>query len=154
MSPQRSPLTISLATVGVVLAWFPFVATLATSLVGSLRTGWFVMDYLMPAELFPAVLVGGALLLWAAVRARNAVAATASSLAVAAASLVLAQLVAVTTGVASGAAPPEGLRLWVVVAGLVTYTFAALALALAGTSLLVTIARPFSGRRSPGPGAA
>ena len=59
-----------LAVLGTVLAWFPLAATVLISLAGSLVRGAFLFDYLMPAEFFPVALVGGGLLLWAAVRAR------------------------------------------------------------------------------------
>ena len=36
-----------------------------------IRSGMFRMDYLMPAELFLVALIGGALLIWAAPRARK-----------------------------------------------------------------------------------
>ena len=51
-----------LALVGTIAVWLPIAATLAMSALGSTRAGTFRMDYLMPAELFPAVIVGGALL--------------------------------------------------------------------------------------------
>ncbi len=38
---------------------------------GVTRERIFRFDYLMPAELFPATLVGGGLLIWAALRAHS-----------------------------------------------------------------------------------
>lgn len=57
----RDPLTRTLALLGTVLVWSPIAVTLAMSLLGSIAERPFPMDCLIPAELSPAVLVGGAL---------------------------------------------------------------------------------------------
>ena len=59
-------LTKVLAVIGTVLVWFPIVATVVLSIVGSIRSHIFLFDYLLPLELFPVALVGGGLLLCAA----------------------------------------------------------------------------------------
>ncbi len=60
-----------LTIVGVILVWFPILAPVLLSLIalGAMRV--FRLDYLMPAELFPFALVGGLLLVWAALRAHS-----------------------------------------------------------------------------------
>src|SRR5690606_16493707 len=51
---QRNDLLTRLAAViGMLLAWFPIAATLIFSALGTLRSGMFRLDYLMPAEFFP-----------------------------------------------------------------------------------------------------
>ncbi len=60
-----------------------------------------LFDYLMPSELFP--LAGGLLLLWAALRARTGVGRVAWSLGIAVGALAGSQVLAVVTGLASGA---------------------------------------------------
>jgi hypothetical protein len=67
---KKGMLTKVLAVVGTVLVWFPILATIAISVVGSIGDRVFRFDYLMPAELFPATLVGGGLLMWAALHSR------------------------------------------------------------------------------------
>ncbi len=57
-----------LALAGTILAWLPVAAPILFSGARLGRGGMFHIDYLMPAELFPLVLAGGGLLLWAALR--------------------------------------------------------------------------------------
>jgi hypothetical protein len=59
-----------LAVIGTVLVWLPLLAPLALGLVSLGASGIYRLDYLMPAELSFVVFAGGALLLWAAIRAR------------------------------------------------------------------------------------
>lgn len=104
----RSPLTRILALIGTAAVWFPIAVMLVTSAIGSAAERTFLMDFLIPAELFLIVLIGGGLLLWAAWRARRRRRLIGWSLALAVASLVLSQGLAVVTGLASGAAPATG----------------------------------------------
>jgi len=124
-----------LATVGAALAWFPLAATALFSAVGTIRSGRFRLDYLMPAELFPAALLGGVLLVWAALRARSRVRPIGASLALAVALLVGLQALAVVTGLASGRTEPGGWAWALVLAALAGFTLALLALAVEGTLL-------------------
>ena len=57
------------AIAGTLLFWFPILATVLHSEAGIIKEHMFQLDYLMPAELFPAVLVGGGLPIWAALQA-------------------------------------------------------------------------------------
>ena len=125
-----------LALLGTIAVWLPVAATLATSAMGSARAGTFRMDYLMPAELFPAFIVGGGLLIWAAYRAHRRMRLIAWGVGLAVGSLVLSQLLAVVTGLASGATQPTGWPWRLVVAGLAVYTGAVIATG-AGGALLV-----------------
>ena len=68
---KKDSLTKALAVVGTVLVWIPILAPALFSAAFLIRTRMFRFDYLMPAEIFPVALVGGGLLLWAALRARS-----------------------------------------------------------------------------------
>ena len=68
---KKNILTKILAIAGTALAWFPILAPVVLSIPGLIAERVFRFDYLMPAELFPVALVGGGLLLGAALRARS-----------------------------------------------------------------------------------
>lgn len=55
-----------LGIIGMVLVWFPILATIMTSPIVSNISQKFRVDYLLPAELFPIALLGGILLFVAA----------------------------------------------------------------------------------------
>lgn len=125
-----------LAVVGTLLAWFPILATIVITVIGFASSGIFRYDYLMPAEFFLPALIGGGLLVWAALRARSRRAVIGWSLGTAAVSLFGAQALAVVSGLASGDAQPVGLP-WVLVLSLIgIYTLALLAIAVGGVLLL------------------
>jgi hypothetical protein len=95
-----------------------------------------MIDYLMPAELLPIALLGGALLLSAAILARSHRAWIGWSFGAAVGLLILSMGLAVVTGLASGAAEAAGWRL-VLVAGLLGgYIVALVVLAVGGVSLV------------------
>lgn len=125
-----------LALLGTVAVWLPIAATLATAAAGSARAGAFRMDYLMPAELFPAFIVGGGLLIWAAHRANRRKRLIVWGVGVAVGSLFLSQLLAEVTGLASGARQPAGWPWALVVAGLAVYVGAVIATGVGGVLLV------------------
>jgi hypothetical protein len=129
-------LTKALAAVGVVLAWFPIAATVATSVLGTARARIFRFDYLMPAELFPVALIGGALLLWAALRARSRRGLIGWGLGLAVGLLAGGQALAVATGLASGETAPSGWPWVLVITSLVAYTLALIEIGTAGVLLV------------------
>jgi len=136
---QKDILTKGLAFVGVILEWFTLLAPVFLWLVFSIRRGLFnheVFDYLMPAELFPLALVGGGLILWAALRARRQVKLVLTSLILALLALFGGQALAVVTGLASGATEPGGWQLALVLASLGIYILALLVLGVGGLLLL------------------
>jgi hypothetical protein len=132
---DRGRLTKILAVVGTVLVWLPLIAPLVLGVVRFAQIGRLQIDYLMPAELFIVGLVGGALLLWAALRARLRRALIAWSLAAAVGLLVASMAVASLTGLASGAAEPTGWRVFVVTGLLAGYIVALCVLGVGGVSL-------------------
>jgi hypothetical protein len=119
-----------------VLVWLPILAPLLLGLVSWLTEGIFRFDYLMPAELFPLVVLGAGSLLWAAWRARSYLALIGSSLVIAVVSLAGGQLVAIATGLASGDTPPGGWQ-WALALGLIIgYALAVVVIGLGGILLL------------------
>ena len=125
-----------LATLGAVLVWLPILAPILLSLAFFLQTRLLRFDFLMTAELFPFALVGGGLLVWAALRARVHLPLITWGFGLSIAFLVGSQLLAVITGLASGKIEPVGFWWMLVVALIAAYTLALLSLALGG-SLLV-----------------
>lgn len=135
MNP-RSTLTRALALLGAIAVWLPIAATLATSAIGSAQAGAFRMDYLMPAELFPAAIVGGGLLIWAAFRAHSHKRLIGWGVALAMGSLFLGQVLAIVTGLASGEMQPTGWPWGLVVAALAVYVGAVIAIGVGGVLLV------------------
>lgn len=133
---KRNRLTIFLAVGGTVLTWLPLLAPVVFTAIRFAQTGAFQMDFLMPAELFPAALVGGGLLLWAALRARLRRRLIAGSAGLAIAALVLSQGLTVVTGLASGETEAEGIWWGLVVALLAAYILAVASMAVGGVLLL------------------
>ena len=138
-----------LAVAGTTLAWIPILAPIVLSIVFRVARGWFRFDYLMPAELFPVVLVGGGLLLWAALRARSRRRLIGWALGAAVCMLVAGQALAVLTGLASGDTEPAGLPWTLVVLSLAAYTVSVAAMGAGGILLLRDV---FSGRQPPADG--
>jgi hypothetical protein len=127
-----------LAIAGTVLVWLPIAAPIFFSAVlffsRSMRP--FLIDYLMPAELFLLVLVGGVMLLAAAFWARQRRGLIAGSLGGAVLLLAGCQGLAEVTGLANGRVQPGGWQ-WALVLGmLIGYILAVIALGVGGILLL------------------
>jgi len=133
---EKNLFTKILAIVGTVLVWLPLLAPLLF-FVGRIVAGRRgVIDYLMPGELFPVVLLGGGALLWAALRARSRQKLVGWTLGVAAGSLVASQGLAVVTGLASGATEPSGLPWISVLALFAVYVLSVAAMGVGGVLLV------------------
>src|SRR4030042_2347028 len=100
---KRDTLSKILAFAGTVLVWLPILAPVVFVVIRLVQAGRFLFDYLMPAEVFPVVLLGGCLLAWAAWRARSHRKLIGWSLGLTGGLLLGAMGLAVGTGVASGA---------------------------------------------------
>ena len=134
---KRGILTKILAIAGTVLAWFPVLVPVIFSVAVSIRSGRLhSIDYLMPAELFPAVLAGGVLLIWAALRARMHLRLISWGFGLAIVLLVGSQALAVITGLASGETEPVGWQWALVLASLAGYVLAIIAMGVGGILLL------------------
>ena len=139
---KKAILTRALAVVGTVLVWFPILAMLTTSVVGSIARGMFRYDYLRPAELFPIAIVGGALLMWAALRARSRRGLIGWGLGVVVGMLLGGQALAVVTGLASGETEPVGWPWALVVASIAVYSLALVEIGVAGVLLARDLFKP------------
>jgi hypothetical protein len=135
MNGKRVLLKI-LAVIGTILIWFPIAATVLISVIGSIQAGQFLFDFLMPMELFPAILVGGILLLWAAWKAHSRVKMIALGFVVMVVMLIGIQAFAVLTGIASGPATPSAWHWAVITAAIVFYSLALVDVAAAGILLV------------------
>lgn len=133
---KKDVLTKILAIAGTVFVWLPILAPIFFSVIRVLSGGRFLFDYLMPAEFFPVALVGGILLLWAALRARAYRRLIGWCLGIAVLLLVTSQALAVVTGLASGETEAVGWPWALVVISLVVYILALVAMAIGGILLL------------------
>ena len=68
---KKDALTKILSISGTLLTGIPVVAPLIFAIISLVSGNGFLFDYMMPAELFIVVLVGAALLIWAAIRAKK-----------------------------------------------------------------------------------
>jgi len=117
--PKRDTLTRALAVVGTILEWTPLVATLTTARLIPIESAH--IDYLMPAELLPAAVLGAVLVFWAATRLRVHRAPAAWGLGAVVALPVASMIIAAVTGLASGALPADSpaAQPWIVLAAIV-----------------------------------
>lgn len=132
---KRDVLVKILAVAGTVLTALPLLLPLIFGLMNVLSGGRFLVDFLMPAELFLVVLAGGVLLVWAAVRAHRRITWMTWSLSVAVCSLALSVGAAMINGQATGEIDPQQASWIVSLVGLVLYLLAVMALAVGGALL-------------------
>ena len=138
---KKNILTLVLAIVGTALVWFPLLAPVVLAVVRLPAGRPFLFDFLMPAELFPVALAGGGLLTWAALRARSYRGLIVGGFGAAAGLLLGGQLLAVVTGLASGAAEPTGWRWTLVCVSIGAYCLALVAIGVGGVLLVRGLAR-------------
>lgn len=131
-----------MAIAGTVLVWLPILAPLLFSLERLVRAHRFMLDYLMPAELFPLVLVGGLLLLWAALRMRVHRRLVAWALGAAVFLPVAGQGLAILTGLADGSTPTGGWQWALVFGSIMAYIMAVIILGVGGILLLRHLFKP------------
>ncbi len=133
---KKNVLTKILAIAGTVLVWFPILAPVLLGVVSLITERVFRLDYLMPAELFLLVLIGGGLLIWAALRARSWLKLITWGLGLAVGMLIAGQGLAVVTGLASGVTEPAGWWFALVLASLVILWLAIILTGVGGILLL------------------
>ena len=63
-------LTKRLAIIGCISLWLPLLRPVILSFRYFRGSGKFMLDYLLPFEIFPLVLLGSGLLIWAAIRSK------------------------------------------------------------------------------------
>jgi len=139
---NKNLLTKILAIAGTLLVWLPILAPLLFSLERLVRAHRFMLDYLMPAELFPLVLVGGLLLLWAALRMHVHRRLVAWTLGAAVILPVAGQGLAVLTGLANGEIEPTGWPWALVFGSIMAYILAVIILGIGGILLLRHLFKP------------
>lgn len=127
--------TKTLAVVGTILVTIPVLTPIVFSLMRFISTRHFLFDYLMPAELGLAVLIGAGLLLWAAIRSKSYLKWIAWSLGSAIFLVFGSQALAVITGIASGRTEPAGWQYGIVLGGIIGYDLAVVALSIGGILL-------------------
>ncbi len=133
--PQRSTWTRILAIVGTILVWLPVAFMVLVSIVVAIRAGVFRMDYFLPAEMFPLELVGGALLVVAAILMHWGIKHTAWSYGAMIALLGAVMGATVVTGVDSSPTDPTGWRLALLMGLYAGFGVALLSLASGGIRL-------------------
>jgi hypothetical protein len=133
---DKGVFTKVLAVTGTILTWLPILVPLFFAAAALVREGIFRFDYLMPAELFPIVLAGGALLFWAALRAHAHWKQIGLSFGIAITLLVFGQGSAIVTGLASGEMEPVGWWWTIVLASIIGYSIGVVALGIGGLLLL------------------
>ncbi len=133
---QKSVLTKIFTISGTVLLWAPILFMFLTAIVGSIIGKEFLFDYLMLAELFPIIALGLVLLVLASIISHmfrkwfgwGSVAALVA--------LASGQILAIASGLASGAMAPSGVIFAVVIASIVVYNLVVVALAILGILLI------------------
>jgi hypothetical protein len=105
---KKDLVTRILAVLGTLLAWFPILLPIVFSLAAFSRVQILRFDFLIPAEIFPVVLVGAGLLVWAARRAHRRRGLIGWSIGLILFGLLAAISLAQVTGLASGEIEPVG----------------------------------------------
>jgi hypothetical protein len=136
---RKNVFTKILAIAGTFLVWFPILATIFISISYFPRAHRFLFDYLLPAELLPAFILGGLLLLWAAFRAQARRAILGWSFGAAVVLLFVAGGLAAVTGLASGETPPGGWQSAVVFAFIMLYILAVIITGIGGALLIIDL---------------
>lgn len=104
-----------LVIVGTILILLPIIFMVVTGVMGSIQRKQFLMDYMIPGEVFPIVLAGMAALMWAALREHTLVKKIAWTVGISLFLLVACQVIAVITGLANATIAPEKAPVWMVV---------------------------------------
>ena len=133
---NRGTFTKILAIFGTGLVWIPILVPVLFSIIFLLSEGKLMFDYLIPAELFLIVLIGGVLLVLAAFRARTRQRITGWGLGLAITMLFLGQVLAIMTGLAESVSEPAGWWWTIVVVTLVAYDLAVILLGVGSVLLL------------------
>ena len=124
---KKAVLSKILTVIGTVLVWFPVLAPLALGFISLGMDGIYRLDYLMPAELGILVFVGGATLIWGAIRTglRRGIIAWGFGLAAGSIAILMA----------FGDVEPGSLEWAIVVGLLVVYTLAIMVMGIGGILL-------------------
>lgn len=133
---KQSHLTRILANAGTLFVWFPILAPIVFSILSLSRRGVFHFDYLMPIELFPIALLGSIFLIWVERRMHTQHKIAAWGLLIGVGVAVTGQLIAVLTGIASGAAEPTGWGWLLIILSIAIFILALIVIGIRGIFLL------------------
>lgn len=147
---NRGDLTKFLAVLGTVLLVFTVIAPIALGLISLASGGKFLLDFLLPAELFLFVLVGSALLIGAAVRARLYRRFIIWSAVIGLVLLFSGQALAVVTGLASGEIEAEGIWWNLALGSIIGFDLAVVSTMAGGFLLLRSLYRRLPESDQPG----
>jgi hypothetical protein len=139
---KKDTLTKILAVAGIVLIWLTILAPILFSVIRLIMARRFLFDYLLPAELFPIALVGGGLLLWAALRRHAWQKLIGWGLVSAIVLLGGGQGLAVVTGLASGETAPTGWWWALTLAAIIAYDLVLVLIGIGGVLLLRDLFKP------------
>jgi hypothetical protein len=139
---NKGTLTKGLTITGTVLVWLPILAPILFSLILLIQRQIFRFDYLMPAELGLFAFGGGILLLAAAIRTHSHMKLIGWGLVIAFVMIVGGQVLAVVTGLASGATEPMGWPWALVLGSLGVYVLAIIDVGVGGVILLRDLFKP------------
>jgi hypothetical protein len=125
-----------LAIIGTVIVLVPFAFMIVTSIVGSIRMGMFRMDYLIPAEMAPLVLLGSLMIFWAALLSKYHLKLIIYTMAAAIVLLIGSMVTAAASGLASGAMEPTGAVWAIVVITIILYDISTAVLGVEGIMVI------------------
>jgi len=142
MNPrQKSALTKIFAIAGALMLWAPILFMFLTAIIGSIAGKALLFDYLMLAELFPIVALGLVLLVLTTLLTKTFRKWFGWGSVAALVALTAGQVLAVTSGLASGALAESGGIFITVIASIVIYNVLVVALAILAILLLRRIFR-------------
>ena len=139
---NKGALTKILAIAGTVLAWFPILAPILLTTILLIQEQIFRFDYLMPAELGWFAVIGGILLLVAAIRAHSHVKLIGWSFGIAIVLLLGVMVIPMVTGLVDGSTEPGGWQWMLVLGTLVIYSLAVVAVGVGGILLSRELFKP------------
>ena len=139
---NKDAFTKILAIVGTVLVWIPILKPIEYSVAAIFKRDIVWLDFLMPAELFLMMLVGGGLLIWAALRRRSRLRLISWCLGIAASLLFEGYGLSVLPGLISGETEPAGWWQALSYAAITLYSVGLVLMGVGGVLLLLDLPKP------------
>ena len=130
-----------LVIVGNVLLWIPLLMPFILSFVALVQRGQFLFDFLIPAELFAAVIAGALILLWTSVRIKKRRVPIGWGVGFAVLMLAGSQFGAVISGLASGETEPGGAAWFIVLGMMILYDLTLIFMGIQGILLVRDLIR-------------
>ncbi len=149
MNPkQKNALIKIFAISGTVMLWAPILFMFITAISGSIARKTLLFDYLMLAEMFPIVALGLVLLIFTTLLTRTFRKWFGWGSVAALVALVVGNMIAVASGLASGTASESGGYFMIVIVSIVVFNILVVALAILAIMLLRRI---FQKKQEPTP---